>query len=276
MKELFIRSISGLVYVMVIIASCLTGMYGQFLLVFLLTLTAMAEWMQLRKNEPVKLSVGLSTVIILLLIYSYHSFFKESDIKFSLFSTFIFLFIIILYISQSFSTKRGNNLARLFHVTFALIYIGIPMFLITLIPFYKAERINWILLSVFILIWAGDTFAYLSGRFLGKHKFFERISPNKTWEGFIGGIIFTLLTAWIMSNYFDYLSLVEWLGLAGIVSIFSTLGDLFESAVKRYFQVKDSGRFIPGHGGILDRIDSLLFALPAAYFYLRILENFNL
>jgi len=264
------------VYVMIIVISCLSGIYGQFFLVLFLTTSATIEWMQFRKEKSISLSVALITGIILLLVYGYSGIYPIEENQLVLIKALIFLLTISLMMSHAFTEKHKNNIPRLLHATSALIYIGIPMFLITLTPIYKGERINWILLSVFILIWSGDTFAYLSGRILGKHKFFERISPKKTWEGFIGGFVFAMITAYVLSLYFQFFSLPAWLGLGVVVFLLSTTGDLFESAVKRYFKVKDSGKFMPGHGGILDRIDSLLFALPAAYFYLRILEKFNL
>lgn len=162
---------------------------------------------------------------------------------------------------------------ELFHNAFSLIYIGLPMIVMPMISDFNGENYPWMLASVFILIWCNDTFAYLVGRTFGKHKLAPRISPNKTWEGFFGGVIATLVAGFVMHYYLDFMPLVGWLGLAIIVLIFGTTGDLFESAIKRSFNLKDSGNFMPGHGGILDRIDSLLFVLPLAYFYLRIIEN---
>ncbi len=275
MKDFFIRSISGLVYATVVIISCLAGIYGQFFLVVLFTTLSMVEWMQLREEKKIGFTAFLLSGIIFLLIYSHSGIYKTEDYQLDFLKALVFLLIMALFISQAFSYKDNTDLLRLFHASFALIYIGLPLFLLLLVPDFNGERIDWILLSIFIFIWSGDVFAYLSGRFFGKYRFFGRISPNKTWEGFIVGLAFTLAAAVLMSYNLDYLSVEGWLGLGSIVFLFSTLGDLFESAIKRHFKVKDSGKFMPGHGGILDRIDSLLFALPAAYFYLHILENLN-
>ena len=124
------------------------------------------------------------------------------------------------------------------------------------------------LLLVFVLLWVNDTFAYLSGRLLGKHKLFVRISPGKTIEGSIGGLLFTLVGIIVFSRFVDWLPLKAAVGMGVIAVVFGTLGDLCESMLKRQAGVKDSGRLIPGHGGILDRFDSVLFTMPFICIYL--------
>ena len=130
------------------------------------------------------------------------------------------------------------------------------------------------MLAIFVFIWVNDTFAFLTGITLGKNKLLERISPKKTIEGFIGGIFFTVLAGVGFSFLFVEYNIYFWIGFALIVSLFATLGDLFESLIKRTYKVKDSGNLIPGHGGILDRIDSLLIVVPAIYVYLLITNSF--
>ena len=128
-------------------------------------------------------------------------------------------------------------------------------------------------MAIFVFIWINDTFAFLTGVTLGKKKLLERISPKKTIEGFIGGFFFTVLAGVGFSLLFTDYSLLFWIGFALIASLFGTLGDLFESLIKRTYNAKDSGQLIPGHGGILDRIDSLLFVIPAIYLYLLITNS---
>jgi phosphatidate cytidylyltransferase len=119
------------------------------------------------------------------------------------------------------------------------------------------------------MIWCNDTFAYLVGKSIGKHKLLERVSPKKTIEGFIGGIVFTLLASILISQFYTFFSVTLWIISALIISIFGTLGDLVESKFKREAGVKDSGNIMPGHGGILDRLDSAIFVIPFLYiFYL--------
>lgn len=149
-----------------------------------------------------------------------------------------------------------------------LLYIGIPFTLLTYLSlpngeyFTPAEYNPWRVFSLLLLIWANDTFAYLIGSRFGRYKLMERISPKKTWEGFIGGGVFALLAAWGLSQVLDAFTTGQWLALAGVAVVFGTLGDLVESMLKRSLGIKDSGNLLPGHGGLLDRFDAFVFAIP--------------
>ena len=122
------------------------------------------------------------------------------------------------------------------------------------------------------LVWTNDSFAYIIGSRIGKTKLFERISPNKTWEGTIGGAIGAIIMAWVLSLYFSDFTMVEWVSLALVAAIFGTMGDLVESMMKRSLGVKDSGSLLPGHGGMLDRFDAFIFAIPFYFIVLGILS----
>jgi phosphatidate cytidylyltransferase len=122
-----------------------------------------------------------------------------------------------------------------------------------------------IVLALFIMIWCNDTFAYLVGKSIGKHKLLESVSPKKTIEGFIGGIVFTLVASVIISRFYTFFNVTLWIVSALIISVFGTLGDLVESKFKREASIKDSGNIMPGHGGILDRLDSVIFVIPFLY-----------
>ena len=129
-----------------------------------------------------------------------------------------------------------------------------------------------LLLGSFILVWVNDSFAYLIGKNFGKQKLFPSISPKKTVEGFLGGLFFACVSSYFISVYVDTLGFTSWLILAIIISVFGTIGDLIESKFKRQAQVKDSGVIMPGHGGLLDRLDSIIFTAPFIYLFLRILS----
>ena len=129
-----------------------------------------------------------------------------------------------------------------------------------------------IILGFFIMLWTNDTGAYLAGRFFGKHKLFERISPKKTWEGSFGGGLLTLAAAYILSLFFTNLDLTNWIVISILVAIFGGLGDLVESMLKRSLNIKDSGNILPGHGGILDRFDGLLISITFIYSYLYLIS----
>lgn len=185
----------------------------------------------------------------------------------------LFLTIFITFASILFA-KKEEVISHLGKIFLSIIYIVVPFTLIVQIPFLNASfnYINTTILGVFILIWVNDSFAFLIGKNFGKNKLLERISPNKTIEGFLGGMVFTFIASFILANQFNSLSQTQWVVIAGIVSIFGVLGDLIESMFKRQAGVKDSSNFIPGHGGFLDRFDSVIFAAPFIFIYLQLVQ----
>jgi len=154
---------------------------------------------------------------------------------------------------------------------FGVIYIAFPLSMANLIVFKNESYQYAMIIGVLIAQWANDSGAYFVGKSMGKTKLFESISPNKTWEGTIGGTLISLGIIYIWSLYFTDLTTIEWLGLSIIVSVFGSYGDLIESLFKRHLAIKDSGSILPGHGGFLDRFDGLLFALPFVTLYLMVI-----
>jgi phosphatidate cytidylyltransferase len=154
-----------------------------------------------------------------------------------------------------------------------LIYIAIPFALLSFLvyPNYITLKYNpEILIGYFVLIWTSDTGAYLTGMTFGKHPLFKRISPKKSWEGFIGGTVLTIGMSFLVSHFSHEINLYIWIGVALIIAIFGVLGDLVESMLKRSLDVKDSGNFLPGHGGILDRFDSLIISSPFVFTFIQL------
>ncbi len=184
----------------------------------------------------------------------------------------VLTYLLILISSTTF-IKRNDVLHGIIYSAFGQMYITLPMCLLMLIsysqPFiYGGNGYDHIpILAIFVFLWVNDTAAYFIGTLIGKHKLIEHISPKKSIEGFIAGVFFTVISSFIFARLFPDFSIVYWIVFAVIVSLFGTLGDLFESLIKRTSSVKDSGNLIPGHGGILDRIDSLLVATPAVFLY---------
>ena len=179
------------------------------------------------------------------------------------------LYILALVIAELYRNKP----APMHNLAFSLLgqcMVALPFSMLNLIA--TTENIHWIL-ALFILIWVTDTGAYLTGMLLGKHKFFERISPKKTWEGFIGGAVFAIAGSVVFWYIFPIAPIWQWIIFGILVVLFGTYGDLFESLLKRTVQIKDSGNILPGHGGLLDRFDSLLFAIPVIYIYLIFLKE---
>lgn len=272
MSNIFIRTISGALYVALVMLSIFSGSFGQVFLAAFLVMASIIEWMRFdKKFSDISFPATLAIGSILLSIYCFTGIFEVGPEQARWLKALLIIMFMTLIMNLAFNSNEVPR--KLFHTIFGMVYIGLPLLILPMIPEYNGGNHPWMLASVFILIWCNDTFAYLTGRSFGKHKLYERISPNKTWEGFAGGVIAAIIASSIMSYYLTFMPLIGWIGLALIVVIFGTVGDLFESALKRSFNLKDSGSFMPGHGGILDRIDSLLFTLPPAYFYLRIIEN---
>lgn len=173
-------------------------------------------------------------------------------------------FIVPLY------QKHEKPFRGIAHTLLGVLYVVLPFIAFFSLGFVTGTYDYRLPLGFMLILWGNDTGAYLTGRFLGRHRLFERISPNKTWEGFFGGVLLALVTSFVLTNYFPVLAGWQWAGTALVVSLFGTFGDLVESMLKRSQQVKDSGAVLPGHGGLLDRFDGLLFAAPAVLVFLEL------
>ena len=168
--------------------------------------------------------------------------------------------------------KRPQPIRNWGYILLGQVYIALPLALLTLVGFRGGSYEPALLLGLFISIWLNDTGAYLVGSRVGKRKLFPRISPKKSWEGFWGGIVFAMVGGFVLSRFSAALTTAEWIAFGAVIALFSTWGDLTESLIKRTIEVKDSGKMLPGHGGILDRFDSVLLACPAAVLFLELLE----
>ncbi|WP_195662663.1 phosphatidate cytidylyltransferase [Bacteroides congonensis] len=189
------------------------------------------------------------------------------------------LLLLYMMISELY-LKKENPILNWAYSMFSQLYIALPFAMLNILAFnydptYSSVSYNPILpLSIFIFLWLNDTGAYCIGSLIGKHRLFERISPKKSWEGSIGGGVVAIGVSFVLAHYFPFMSMWEWAGLALVVVIFGTWGDLTESLLKRQLHVKDSGTILPGHGGMLDRFDSALMAIPAAVAYIYALTWF--
>ncbi|MDR1584800.1 MAG: phosphatidate cytidylyltransferase [Prevotellaceae bacterium] len=265
------RTISGAIFISIVIASILLHVYT-FLAVFVvLCAWSVREFQQLTNKLP---DVNVNTwaaafggALSFLCSYVYASDIFTYQWIYSLYIAYV----AIVFIAELFR-KAPNPVNNWAYFILGQIYVALPFSLLNFILFAAGYN-PVILLSVFIIIWVNDTVAYLFGVTMGKRRLFERISPKKSWEGFIGGALGTLATGYVFSLLIPELSLLHWLILAEIIIVFGTFGDLTESLLKRTLNVKDSGDAIPGHGGLLDRFDSMLLAAPAVFVYLTILFN---
>jgi len=282
-KNFIQRSISGLIYVLVI-AICTTplGEYlfssflpqvkQQYLFYGLITfflIVGLYECIKIMKfdNSIYKWLVFPISAFIYYKFtkrFFYHGFFFDYNFSEMLSLALIPIAAITLFkYSRELYFENGK-------LIFTVVYLALPFgFALGLPKFSTLDPSKPFTLEVFmlfVLIWSSDTFAYLTGKFFGKHKMAPRISPKKTWEGFGGGVILTLILGFFVEQYFPELR-GNWMIVGFLVSVFAPLGDLVESQLKRSFAVKDSGNIIPGHGGVLDRLDSFIICAPVIYLY---------
>ena len=276
-KNLGVRIATGIVFIAVLIGGILYNQYS-FLIVFsLITGLALYEFYGLLcKTQHIELNRILNTLGGLLLFIGGYFFFSSTDKQLIALVPYG-IYVLSLFIAELF-LKGTNPIQSLAYAVLGQIYLAIPLSLLSYLAFgYDMDNGTYhyaFLLALFVFIWANDSFAYLTGSLFGKHRMFERISPKKSWEGFFGGAAFSIAASIIFANFFTQLPLWGWIGFALVMIIFGTLGDLIESLFKRTLNVKDSGNILPGHGGILDRIDSVIFSLPALFIYIEIVSFF--
>ena len=264
------RLLSGVVYVALLLIATSYSVYSFYLLFGIFLLIAIYEFCQLvHLNKILPILLGVSA-------YCIATQFRTNQTN-DLLLLLATLFVSVKCLLLLFYTKK-ERFDTVTKYIYTIGYVILPFIIITKIPFsyniYKPK----IIISIFILIWTNDTFAYIVGKSIGKHKLLEKISPKKTIEGFIGGMLFSILAGILISKfYFEpkpnylYTSILIWTISAIIISVFSTFGDLIESKFKRIAGVKDSGNIMPGHGGILDRLDSIIFVAPFVYLFYQIL-----
>lgn len=272
MKNFLIRTAAGAIFVAVLLGAMLYSKYTFGALFALMTILSVKEFCDLIKQYK---DVTFSTAFAILggLCLFSALFIKNhlgGEHTLQLFAPYMAI-VVYAFIRQLFD-QRSKPLDNFAYFTLSQVYAALPFALLN--PLSTAgiefnESYSYVLpLSIFIFIWCNDSGAFCFGCTLGRHKMFERVSPKKTWEGFAGGALVAVVAGVVMSRYFDVMNIWEWVGMALVVVAAGTLGDLIESSMKREMQIKDSGNFLPGHGGILDRFDSTLLAAPAVIIYL--------
>jgi phosphatidate cytidylyltransferase len=268
LKETVTRSLTGILFLVVVILSLILHPY-LYLAIF--SLVCIAGWFEFTGLFYPERKPGIKIPGALLLAGSFITVYFLLDGQLPPYFIFIpalSMIVMILFdaAARTYTAGRGIPVCSA-----GFLYLGIGMCGLHCLAFQQgtleAYSPAWIL-YVCYLIWTYDTMAYVSGRLAGKHLLWPRISPKKTWEGSIGGTVFAIILAIILSRFNTTLSVPGWIGLAMVVVVFGTLGDFFESWLKRRTGKKDSGRLLPGHGGILDRFDSLLMASPFVSIYL--------
>ncbi|MCD9854248.1 phosphatidate cytidylyltransferase [Epilithonimonas sp. JDS] len=282
-KNFIQRTLSAVVYVLVIVicttpvgenlfSSFLPQVKQQYLFYGLITLfmvIGLYECIKIMKfdNSIYKWLVFPVAAIIYYRFtkrFFYHGFFFDFNFSEMMALTLIPIAVVTLFkYSRELYFENGKLIFTVVYVTLPFAFsLGLPKFS----TLDESKTFTLEIFMLFVLIWSSDTFAYLTGKFFGKHKMAPRISPKKTWEGFAGGVVLTLILGFFVEQYFPELR-GNWMIVGFLVSVFAPLGDLVESQLKRSFAVKDSGNIIPGHGGVLDRLDSFIICVPVVYLY---------
>lgn len=279
MKNNFIqRTVTGVLFVSILLACILFGPVSYAVLFFLITAAATSEFSHLvnqvagvKINRPVAMLGG---IFLFLAFLGYCTGRTGPEIFIPYCIILIYLFVGELY------ARKENPLNNWAYSMLSQVYVALPFAMLNLLAFPYSQdtglvEYNSILpVSVFAFLWLSDTGAYCFGSLFGKHRLFERISPKKSWEGLVGGAAVAIASAFVFARFSPVLNTVQWIGLAVVVVVFGTWGDLVESLFKRQLGIKDSGGTLPGHGGILDRFDSALIAIPAVVVYIYLLTLF--
>lgn len=287
-KNLIQRTISGIVYIAIIILctsplgarlinsispEVIQQQYLYYLLITVLMIVGSWECVKIMKfGKGYEKWVVFPVIVVIFYMFSkryfYHDFYFDFRLNEILALALIAIAVVTLF---KYPNELYYDSGKLI---FTVIYVALPFSFALGLPKYSTYNQTFSLevLFLFILIWSSDTFAYLAGKFFGKHKMAPKISPKKTWEGYAGGVILTLVLSYFVEKYQPDLR-GNWMVVGFLVATFAPLGDLVESQLKRTFGVKDSGNIIPGHGGILDRLDSFIICAPVVYLYF-ILEKF--
>ena len=279
MKNNFIqRAVTGVLFVVVLVGCILYSPLSFGILFTVISALSVHEFAHLmNKSGEVNLNkaiTGLGGAYLFLALMAYCTSTSDARVFLPYLALLLYLMITELYL------KKKNPIGNWAFSMLSQLYVALPFALLNVLAFQNTPEtssvsFNPILpLSIFVFIWLSDTGAYCVGSLIGKHRLFERISPKKSWEGSIGGGIFSIASSFVFAHFFSFLSVWQWAGLAIVVVVFGTWGDLTESLMKRQIGIKDSGNILPGHGGMLDRFDSALMAIPAAVVYLYVLTMF--
>jgi len=269
MNNLLTRAITAIIGVAIILSAIVYSEWTFFLLFLLINLISLHEFYKLGQASGRRPFViwGLiqSTLIF---SASYYAFSGMGD---PLYYFIVLAFFSMIFVFAIFRKTREDIISCIAFSIMGLLYVSLPLSLVNAIAYSEGTYAYPLVIGILFSQWANDTGGYFAGKAFGKHKLYEAISPNKTWEGSIGGVALVLIITYVISLIFDDLNTLEWMGLGLVIAIFGSIGDLAESLFKRNLAIKDSGNTIPGHGGFLDRFDGLLLALPFATLYIHLI-----
>lgn len=264
MNNFLTRIISAIVYAAIFIFAIVYSPKTYIGLITFFGSVCLWEFSKIIKLQNVLLSI---VSLILLISLNYMEILDIDKIIYLLIFCLLHSTYLIIDLYQKNYSKRNPILKSFTTIS----YLVLPFFFLVYLPFLNGNYQPKLIVYIIIIIWTNDSFAYLVGKNFGKTRLFERISPKKTIEGFIGGFLFAVFAGFLIGRYSDILSTKSWLIIAILTSIIGTFGDLVESKFKRQANIKDSGTIMPGHGGLLDRLDSLFFLTPFVYLYIHYL-----
>jgi phosphatidate cytidylyltransferase len=269
MNNLIKRTLSGSLFVLIIVGAILINEYIFAAIFALICGFSLQEFHKITNNQT-DINVNKWIAVIGgILLFTCSYLYASNKLTQTVFLLYGFYLMLVL-ISELYRQKK-NPIHNWAYFILGQLIIALPFSLLNFI-LYINDYQPLLLLSIFITIWVNDTGAYITGVTFGKHRLFERISPKKSWEGFVGGAFFALVSGYVFSLIIPLqISLFNWIVISEIIVIFGTYGDLIESLMKRTIGVKDSGNIMPGHGGLLDRFDSMLLVAPAVFIYLSLL-----
>ena len=264
MKEVIVRFLSGVLYISIFLFSLFISREWYIGLLFILAVITLNEFLKL---------VNLKGIIVYIILAISFYFLSYKEINSSIILILLSVTILVnLFLIRDILVLNKTSLFKSKRYFCIIFYIISGFVFLSLIPFTNKVFEPKIILGIFILVWTNDTFAYLVGKGVGKRKLMEKISPKKTIEGFFGGMAGALLASFIFFKFTSIYNLIFWLFLALLVSVLGTIGDLIQSKFKRLAGVKNSGNIMPGHGGVYDRLDSIVFASPFIYLFIIIIN----
>ncbi len=266
------RSVTGILFVVVMVGCILAGPIPFAVLFALITALAVREFSSLANAYGgVRVNVAITSLggaYLFLGAMACCTLASDARVFLPYVALLLYLLVSELYL------KRKDPVGNWAYTVLSQVYVAMPFSLLCMLAFRVDPAASSVVyepllpLSVFVFLWLSDTGAYCVGSLLGRHRLFERISPKKSWEGSIGGAVFAVAASLVFARFCPFMSWGQWVGLSVVVVVFGTWGDLTESLLKRHYGIKDSGNILPGHGGLLDRFDSSLMAIPAAAVYL--------
>jgi len=265
------RSITGIIFAFLLLFATWWSQWSFMILFLLIATLSLWEFYKLVGTINVA-PQKIAGIIIGISLYtsSFLFFFNKQNLFYLILSSSLFYIIFIFELFRKTETPFTN----IAYTLLGIFYIIVPFSMLAYIGFSTGSDFQWkLVIGYFLLIWANDTAAYFIGVKFGEHKLFERISPNKSWEGFLSGMVMCFIATYVISHYYVTLSFFSWIVMALIVVVAGTFGDLVESLFKRSINYKDSGKLLPGHGGVLDRFDSMLLSAPFIGIYLFIIGN---